>query len=125
RRRHTRSKRDWSSDVCSSDLFTYCYMTANAAKAYKLAENLVEQAINGLSEFVLMKRINELITNQPNSKLKQLDVEHKAIVNQLTNQQFNDYKSKLGEHLFINSQTGIRRVGTAPLTENYQRFIIR
>src|SRR5699024_11725684 len=28
RRRHTRSKRDWSSDVCSSDLFlvevTYC-----------------------------------------------------------------------------------------------------
>jgi len=105
--------------------FTYCYMTANAAKAYKLAENLVEQAINGLSEFVLMKRINELITNQPNSKLKQLDVEHKAIVNQLTNQQFDDYKSKLGEHLFINSQTGKRRVGTAPLTENYQRFIIR
>src|SRR5699024_11363499 len=23
RRRHTRSKRDWSSDVCSSDLFAY------------------------------------------------------------------------------------------------------
>src|SRR5699024_11607612 len=23
RRRHTRSKRDWSSDVCSSDLFNY------------------------------------------------------------------------------------------------------
>src|SRR5699024_12202021 len=23
RRRHTRSKRDWSSDVCSSDLITY------------------------------------------------------------------------------------------------------
>src|SRR5699024_11524972 len=23
RRRHTRSKRDWSSDVCSSDLMTY------------------------------------------------------------------------------------------------------
>src|SRR5699024_11631143 len=23
RRRHTRSKRDWSSDVCSSDLWTY------------------------------------------------------------------------------------------------------
>src|SRR5207249_5559675 len=24
RRRHTRSKRDWSSDVCSSDLLTHC-----------------------------------------------------------------------------------------------------
>src|SRR5699024_11366409 len=25
RRRHTRSKRDWSSDVCSSDLYQYWY----------------------------------------------------------------------------------------------------
>src|SRR5207249_5955670 len=25
RRRHTRSKRDWSSDVCSSDLLTFFY----------------------------------------------------------------------------------------------------
>src|SRR5699024_11742619 len=25
RRRHTRSKRDWSSDVCSSDLFFYWF----------------------------------------------------------------------------------------------------
>src|SRR5207249_8967657 len=25
RRRHTRSKRDWSSDVCSSDLFRPCW----------------------------------------------------------------------------------------------------
>jgi len=104
---------------------TFCYMTPIAARAYKLAENLVEQAINGLSEFVLMKRIYELITNQPNSKLKQLGIEHRAIINQLTNQQFNDYKSKLGEYLFISSKTGKRRVGTAPLTENYQKFFIR
>src|SRR5699024_11316114 len=27
RRRHTRSKRDWSSDVCSSDLFMYGVIT--------------------------------------------------------------------------------------------------
>src|SRR5699024_11645812 len=26
RRRHTRSKRDWSSDVCSSDLFFYPFI---------------------------------------------------------------------------------------------------
>src|SRR5699024_4625348 len=25
RRRHTRSKRDWSSDVCSSDLYSICW----------------------------------------------------------------------------------------------------
>ncbi|WP_281975001.1 tyrosine-type recombinase/integrase [Halobacillus litoralis] len=104
---------------------TYCYMTPIAAKAYKLAEILVEQAINGLSEFVLMKRIYELITNQKNLKLKHLSSSHKAIINQLTDKQLNDYKNKLREYLLINSKTGKRRIGTAPLTENYQKFIIR
>src|SRR5207249_5314968 len=33
RRRHTRSKRDWSSDVCSSDLYHY-----NAAELQREAE---------------------------------------------------------------------------------------
>src|SRR5699024_11544399 len=28
-RRHTRSKRDWSSDVCSSDLFDILYLLAS------------------------------------------------------------------------------------------------
>src|SRR5699024_11316771 len=34
RRRHTRSKRDWSSDVCSSDLpiLTYMYDSSNASR---------------------------------------------------------------------------------------------
>src|SRR5438067_9585148 len=35
RRRHTRSKRDWSSDVCSSDLdFRKTYRTARTAGGY-------------------------------------------------------------------------------------------
>src|SRR5699024_11411759 len=35
RRRHTRSKRDWSSDVCSSDLKTaYLFRLASAEGAY-------------------------------------------------------------------------------------------
>ncbi|MEW9502155.1 hypothetical protein [Jeotgalibacillus marinus] len=104
---------------------TCCYMTPIAAKSYKLAEILVEQAINGLSKFVLMKRIYELITNQPNSKIRHMGFSHRAIINQLTDEQFNVYKNKLREYLFINSKTGKRRVGTAPLTENYQKFIIR
>src|SRR5699024_1656810 len=32
RRRHTRSKRDWSSDVCSSDLAEYARLTAQATE---------------------------------------------------------------------------------------------
>src|SRR5699024_11794364 len=31
KRRHTISKRDWSSDVCSSDLFWICYLVFLAA----------------------------------------------------------------------------------------------
>src|SRR5699024_12211674 len=30
RRRHTRSKRDWSSDVCSSDLYVWYNISINA-----------------------------------------------------------------------------------------------
>src|SRR5699024_11987675 len=41
--RHTRSKRDWSSDVCSSDLDIACGFTQNtsprALDAYELAES--------------------------------------------------------------------------------------
>src|SRR5699024_12069016 len=34
RRRHTRSKRDWSSDVCSSDLPFFCRPTRNIFRLY-------------------------------------------------------------------------------------------
>lgn len=104
---------------------TYSYLTPNAAKAYKLAVSLVDQAINNLSEFVFMKRIYELATNQEIPKLKQLSSEHRSVINQLTNNQLNDYKNKLREYLFISSKTGKRRIGTAPLTENYLKFMIR
>src|SRR5207249_10404920 len=33
-RRHTRSKRDWSSDVCSSDLSTFCQVLPPSAVRY-------------------------------------------------------------------------------------------
>lgn len=104
---------------------TYCYLTPNATKAYKLAESLVEQAINNLSEFVFTKRIYELATNQDIPKLKHLNSEHRSVINQLTNKQLSDYENKLREYLFISSKTGKRRIGTEPLTENYIKFIIR
>src|SRR5206468_7457731 len=36
RRRHTRSDRDWSSDVCSSDLIPQSRMAASSAPVYLL-----------------------------------------------------------------------------------------
>src|SRR5699024_11700017 len=44
RRRHTRSKRDWSSDVCSSDLSWYVLSTAVVAALVvaALADNTLE-----------------------------------------------------------------------------------
>src|SRR5207249_5031890 len=48
RRRHTRSKRDWSSDVCSSDLFIDfdCHlMTADFKPA-----DFWQQVVNGIVE---------------------------------------------------------------------------
>src|SRR5206468_4772352 len=36
---HTRSDRDWSSDVCSSDLYPYPYVSADATPLFILAIN--------------------------------------------------------------------------------------
>src|SRR5699024_11392622 len=45
RRRHTRSKRDWSSDVCSSDLY---YLLALSAKT----EQALEEKITDLIDYL-------------------------------------------------------------------------
>src|SRR5437868_7331084 len=43
RRRHTRSKRDWSSDVCSSDLSERCELgNAGLSKPEKIFHDLVQ-----------------------------------------------------------------------------------
>src|SRR5699024_11818774 len=58
RRRHTRSKRDWSSDVCSSDLFVFftitimlvsfflAFLGVNAFYQYSLKESNDEKNMN-------------------------------------------------------------------------------
>src|SRR5437868_15523644 len=42
RRRHTRSKRDWSSDVCSSDLLAKCTSVEWRAKDHAVRINIVD-----------------------------------------------------------------------------------
>src|SRR5699024_11421959 len=52
RRRHTRSKRDWSSDVCSSDLSTY----SNAERTIEIMEdNNFESAMIVTSDYHLKR----------------------------------------------------------------------
>src|SRR5699024_11979322 len=53
RRRHTRSKRDWSSDVCSSDLLGF--MSADELEEY------IEQDLNPKAEEWLMDQIGDEI----------------------------------------------------------------
>src|SRR5207249_7083817 len=47
RRRHTRSKRDWSSDVCSSDLS----VTAEVASSSLVVPAIPNQALTPVEEF--------------------------------------------------------------------------
>src|SRR5699024_12690281 len=50
RRRHTRSKRDWSSDVCSSDLKAYKTMSCpKIAEFCTIKEETVEKSFRGES----------------------------------------------------------------------------
>src|SRR5699024_11373949 len=46
RRRHTRSKRDWSSDVCSSDLIDEEYDITDKENAYELKDVRGEISFN-------------------------------------------------------------------------------
>lgn len=105
--------------------YTECYMTDKAVEAYALAENLVFKTIDNLSEFVLKKRLLELKFGQSMSRIKSLDEEHLEIINKLTEEEIKMYKDKLKEYIFISGKTGKTRVGTAPLRENYYKFIIR
>src|SRR5699024_11389097 len=42
RRRHTRSKRDWSSDVCSSDLTSICFFDFSHANSSKQSKKQMD-----------------------------------------------------------------------------------
>src|SRR5207249_6859113 len=71
RRRHTRSKRDWSSDVCSSDLFRAALDRVLAALAEQIARDgegarkLVEIVVEGAVSKRSARRIALSIANSP------------------------------------------------------------
>src|SRR5699024_12125657 len=59
RRRHTRSKRDWSSDVCSSDL--YVHLVWNIMMSVKKTSSMVQK---------LSRRITSLRSEEHTSELQ-------------------------------------------------------
>src|SRR5699024_11438950 len=69
RRRHTRSKRDWSSDVCSSDLkdkllslrLPVLIIIAKSSRFVKLSAPYIFSRSRGLSEAIISFIINSFI----------------------------------------------------------------
>src|SRR5699024_12154163 len=82
RRRHTRSKRDWSSDVCSSDLSTrFSFTSTLRSLDHQLGVNMLTyqerihrmpwqnfsktyRAMFAVSRCALLRRVNQLIGQQ-------------------------------------------------------------
>src|SRR5699024_12119470 len=71
RRRHTRSKRDWSSDVCSSDLYTEIIQEGFNNRWVDVVENVGKRSgayssgTYGTNPFILMNwqdNVNNLYT---------------------------------------------------------------
>src|SRR5690606_41199558 len=67
-RRHTRFSRDWSSDVCSSDLFQKLEETFPASQTYQVADVLrVLRDVSGLQEATIglgnEKALNQLMAH--------------------------------------------------------------
>src|SRR5699024_11386363 len=56
---HTRSKRDWSSDVCSSDLLSICYISVIVMKKGErfMEDTNLEQKTNQLYKVMLVAGI--------------------------------------------------------------------
>src|SRR5699024_11770888 len=65
RRRHTRSKRDWSSDVCSSDLNAYQPCDAAVSSTYRGQGIFKSLRLRGLDQ--AEKSNGQLLFNFPNS----------------------------------------------------------
>src|SRR5699024_1832804 len=74
RRRHTRSKRDWSSDVCSSDLFLNALERIPAIiKQYEEKNEVLEREIPQLQEIAGKTWKKEEELKQLKSELSALD----------------------------------------------------
>src|SRR5699024_10613146 len=60
RRRHTRSKRDWSSDVCSSDLLQFFRINVLRSLFWKILDDEFELLTND-EKVEVFKKINHII----------------------------------------------------------------
>src|SRR5699024_11785043 len=56
RRRHTRSKRDWSSDVCSSDLMRESVLIGHGLQPFRFTDGIV-----GIEPDVEMNRLDNVL----------------------------------------------------------------
>src|SRR5256884_283970 len=61
RRRHTRCSRDWSSDVCSSDLIPVACVLGRGKKMIQLKVNGVEQSFDGEPEMPLLWYLRDVL----------------------------------------------------------------
>src|SRR5207249_8881952 len=81
RRRHTRSKRDWSSDVCSSDLLSVpgeCYMKPCLATAKRDYEIVQHETFGPLLYLMTYRDFDEAIAihnNVPRSEERRVGKE--------------------------------------------------
>src|SRR5712664_4801201 len=83
RRRHTRSDRDWSSDVCSSDLDAcdeggFAWDDTNNNRAFLAGE--ISATLNGASIYIAAKRGQEKIKDDKGEPMVR-DIQHGPIPN--------------------------------------------
>src|SRR5699024_11689713 len=95
RRRHTRSKRDWSSDVCSSDLISFqvisqqllaCFLTKHppppqlSTVSYSLCYIISLSKVLAKVFLIVFKRSEERRVGKECSSMRSIEYEKKIII---------------------------------------------
>src|SRR5699024_11902095 len=93
RRRHTRSKRDWSSDVCSSDLITKSFQVTGFVQSVNLQGELCELSIEGYNSLFNQNQTPYLYVYLENAEnAEKITKEYKSDYSALVADTVNSYK---------------------------------
>lgn len=103
---------------------TITWLSSKAAKAYQIAEKLVDEIIDSLSESTKMRVFLTLNNNKPFKRRVHMN-ELNELISCIDEEELKKLDRQARQYLWISDKYGLKKHGTTVLRENIQRFFIR